>query len=277
MSITAGISFKTEHLDDALTARASGLWFEIHAGSYLVDGGARRAALDALAEQYPISIHGAGLALASTERPNPDRLVGLRALSERVMAIAISDHLDWRPWDGIEHSDTLPFPRDRHALATVVENVMRVQDTIRRPIMLENPASYVDVPGHDFDEPEFLVEICRRTGCGLVIDITNCFVSASNLAFSPERRLDAIPSKLIGEIHLGGHSADPDVSSHLLVNSQDGLVGNKVWSLYRRLIDRVGPRPTLIERRGTGPSFAALLDERRLAHDLLDEAETVRA
>ena len=269
MATTAGLGFKTEHLDEALAAQAQGLWFEVHAENYMVEGGPRLAALDALAERFPISLHGVGLSLASIEPPDPTHLHRLRRLADRIEPWAISDHLAWQKWNGAHHADFLPFPRTEEALAVTAANVSRVQDALGRSIMVENPSLYVDLPGHELGEADFLTELVQRTGCRLLVDVNNVFVSASNLGFSPRARLEAIPSDLIGEIHLAGYSRDADPDSPLLIDSHDAPVAEPVWELFRSLIARTGPRPTLIERDDNVPGFAALLEERRTAHVLL--------
>jgi uncharacterized protein len=277
MIMTAGLGFKLEHLDEALTARNPGLWFEVHAENYMVDGGPRLRALMALAERFAISLHGVGLSLASVEPPSGDHLRRLRALADRVRPAAISDHLAWQKWEGAHHSDFLPFPRTRQALDITADNVARVQDALGRPILVENPSLYVDLPGHDFDEATFLSALAARTGCGLLVDVNNIFVSATNLRFSPEARIDAIPAAIIGEIHLAGHRPDPDPESGLLIDSHDAPVADPVWLLYRRLIDRVGPRPTLIERDDDIPPFPELMLERDRAHHLLEQRMPIDA
>ena len=269
MATTAGLGFKTEHLIEALSAQAEGLWFEVHAENYMVEGGPRLAALDALAERFPISLHGVGLSLASVEPPHAAHLRRLRRLVDRIGPWAVSDHLAWQKWNGAHHADFLPFPRTEEALAVTAANVSRVQDALGRAIMVENPSLYVDLKGHDLAEADFLTELARRTGCRLLVDVNNVFVSASNLGFSPQARLEAIPADLIGEVHLAGHTRDADPDSPLLIDSHDAPVGEPVWALFRRLIDRVGPRPTLIERDDNIPEFAALMEERSVAHLLL--------
>jgi uncharacterized protein (UPF0276 family) len=277
MTMTAGLGFKLEHLDEALTARNPGLWFEVHAENYMVDGGPRLRALVALAERFAISLHGVGLSLASVESPGEDHLRRLRALADLVRPTAISDHLAWQKWEGAHHSDFLPFPRTRQALDITAGNVARVQDALGRTIMVENPSLYIDLPGHELDEANFLSELARRTGCGLLVDVNNIYVSAANLRFSPEARVDAIPASIVGEIHLAGHRPDPDPESGLLIDSHDAPVSDPVWLLYQRLIDRVGPRPTLIERDDEIPPFQELMLERDRAHRLLEQRMSIDA
>ena len=269
MPLTAGLGFKLQHLDDALAATAPGLWFEVHAENYMVDGGPRLAALRALRDRFPISLHGVGLSLASAEPPSDSHLDRLKILAERIEPFQMSDHLAWQKWEGVHHSDFLPFPRTAAALQIVMDNVDRVQTVLKRAILVENPSLYVDLPGHDFSEGEFLEALAKATGCGLLLDVNNLFVSAHNLGFNAAAALDAISPVLIQEVHLAGHSRDGDPSSGLLIDTHGAEVADPVWSLYRRLVDRVGARPTLIERDDDIPVFDVLMDERDQAHHIL--------
>jgi uncharacterized protein (UPF0276 family) len=277
MTLTAGLGFKTQHLDDALTSQRPGLWFEVHAENYMVDGGPRLAALMRLAERFPVSLHGVGLSIVSVDPPAPEHLDRLRLLADRVQPIAVSDHLAWQKWEGIHHSDFLPFPRTRDALRNAARNVDLVQQAVGRRMMIENPSLYVDLPGHGLGEAEFMTELAHVTGCGILLDVNNVFVSASNLGFSADAALDLFPAASIGEIHLAGHARDTDPDSPLIIDSHDAAVADAVWALYSRLIDRTGPRPTLIERDDNVPGFAELLVERDRAHELLVAHEPVDA
>jgi uncharacterized protein (UPF0276 family) len=268
MLLTSGLGFKTEHLDAVVTARSPGLWFEAHAENYMVDGGPRLAALTAVRDRHPLSIHAVGLSLASVRAPDADYLNRLAKLVARFDPVAVSDHLAWRTCAGVHHSDFLPFPRTPAALSVVARNVERVQDRLGRPILVENPSLYVDLPGHEMGEAEFLTALARRTGCGLLVDVNNLFVSAANLGFSAEAALDAFPADAIGE-------PDGDPQSPLLIDTHGAAVSEAVWALYARLIARVGPRPTLIERDDAIPPFATLMAERDRAHAYLASAEPV--
>ncbi len=273
MTLTAGLGFKLEHFEQALAADAPGLWFEVHAENYMVEGGPRLAALMTLRSRYPVSLHGVGLSLASVEPPRADHLARLAQLVDRVEPVLVSDHLAWQRWQGTHHADFLPFPRTKAALAFTVSNIDRVQTALKRQILVENPSLYVDLPGHEMTEAEFLVEAASVTGCGLLVDVNNIFVSASNLGFDAAAALDALPAELIGEIHLAGHSPDGDPDSPLIIDSHGAPIAEAVWQLYERLIGRAGPRPTLIERDNDVPPFAALIDERARAHCVLSDRE----
>ena len=277
MTLTTGLGFKTVHLEEALTANAPGLWFEVHAENYMVEGGPRLAALTALRDRFPISLHGVGLSIASVEPPSAVHLTALRRLADRIQPFAISDHLAWQKWEGAHHSDFLPFPRTREALEIAIRNVSIVQEALGRPMLVENPSLYVDLPGHEMSEAEFLTRLAYRTGCGLLVDVNNVFVSATNLGFSPDAALDLFPAALIGEIHLAGHSPDPGSDSHLIIDSHDAPIADPVWALYERLIARTGPRPTLIERDDALPSFDVLMAERDRAHAVMTAREAAHA
>ncbi len=262
MTLAAGLGFKMEHLEEALASQGRGLWFEVHAENYMIDGGPRLAALMALRDRFALSVHGVGLSLASVEPPSADHLARLKTLVDRVDPIAVSDHLAWQKWNGGHHADFLPFPRTYEALAITAGNVARVQDVLGRPIMVENPSLYVDVGGHEMSEGEFLTALARRTGCGLLLDINNVFVSAHNLGFSPVEALAAFPADLVGEIHLAGHSPDGDPESDLLIDTHGAPVADAVWTLYEATIARIGARPTLLERDDDVPEFDVLMSER---------------
>lgn len=275
MFATAGLGFKSQHLEEALACSAEGLWFEVHAENYMVDGGPRLAALDALRKRHPVSLHGVGLSLLSPDAPEPGHLRRLADLVERFRPAVVSDHLAWSRWRGGHVHDFLPFPRTRQALARAAGNVARVQDAIGRRLLIENPSLYVDVGGHQLGEAEFLSELARHTGCGLLVDVNNAYVSAANLGFDAGAYLDALPGDAIGEIHLAGHSRDGGSTSLLLIDSHDAPVCEAVWRLYQRLVVRVGPKPTLIERDDHVPAFAELMSERQRAHDMLVQSDVV--
>ena len=274
MNITAGLGFKLQHFDEALTARADGLWFEVHSENYMVDGGPRLAALLALRERHAVSLHGVGLSIVSADPPGPDYLRRLKTLAERVSPAMMSDHLAWQKWAGRHHSDFFPFPRTREALGYAADNLSRVQDLLGRRILIENPSLYVDVSGHEMSETDFLIELSDLSGCGLLVDVNNVFVSASNLGFSAETYINALPAALIGEIHLAGHSPDGDPDSSLVIDAHNASVADPVWRLYQRLVERIGARPTLIERDDNIPAFADLMAERGHAHALIRATES---
>ena len=274
---TAGLGFKPEHfaaaLSPARSATAAGLWFEVHAENYMVAGGPRLAMLDELAGHYPLSLHGVGLSLAGPELPDSAHLAALARLEERFAPFLISEHLAWSRLGDRCFPDLLPFPRTTAALQQIARNIDEAQSALGRTILIENPSHYLALEGHEWDEIDYLIELVRRTGCGLLLDLNNVAVSAHNLGFAAEDYLDAFPAALVGEIHLAGNSPDPALD--LLIDSHGTPVGDFVWSLFEHFVERAGPRPTLIERDADVPPFAELLRERDraaavLAREMID-------
>jgi hypothetical protein len=266
---SAGLGLKPSHYAEALAAPADGLWFEVHPENYMVAGGPRLRWLEAIRARHPLSLHGVALSLASDAAPDEAHLARFAALVRRFEPALVSEHLAWSMARGAYFPDLLPFPRTGEALARIAGNVGRTQDALGRRIAIENPSHYLALAGHAWDEIDFLVELARRSGCGLLLDVNNVFVSARNLGASAEAYVDAFPGELVMEIHLAGHSADPALGPALLVDSHDAPVAPEVWALYERLIARIGPRPTLIERDGNVPAFAELMAERNTAQDVL--------
>ena len=276
---TAGLGLKPAHYEDALACAAAGLWFEVHPENYMVEGGPRLAWLEAIRRDKPLSLHGVGLSLAADETPDAGHLARLKALADRFDPFVVSEHLAWSRRGEVYHPDLLPFPRTRAALERIAENVQRTQDALGRRILIENPSLYLALEGHEMGEVEFLIELSSAiTGCGLLIDVNNVFVSAANLGFSAEACLDALPARAIDEIHLAGHASDPELGEALLIDTHGAPVAEPVWALHQRLVDRIGPRPTLIERDDNLPSFDHLMAERDRAHAVLTrEPERLRA
>jgi len=268
---SAGLGLKPGHYDEALACPAEGLWFEVHPENYMVDGGPRLAWLEAIRARHPVALHGVALSLAADAPPDPAHLARLKSLADRVQPAIVSEHLAWSTWRGACHPDLLPFPRTGAALARIADNVLRTQDALGRRIAVENPSHYVRLDGHAWDEIDFLGELARRSGCGLLLDVNNVYVGARNLGYSAESYVDAFPAAAVMEVHLAGHSADPQLGEALLVDSHDAPVSPAVWRLYERLIRRIGPRPTLIERDDKLPGFGDLLAERDIAHACMSD------
>ena len=260
----AGLGLKPAHFEAALESKAPGLWFELHPENYLVEGGPRLAWLDALRQAHPLSLHGVSLSLAG-DAPPAGHLADLRRLVDRVQPALVSEHLAWSFWQGVYFPDLLPFPRTQEALRRISANIDAVQSALGRTIAIENPSHYLHLTGHDWDEIDFLGELVRRTGCGLLLDVNNVEVSAHNLGFCAHTYLDRVPAEAIQEIHLAGYRQDPLLGPTLWIDSHDTTVSPSVWQLYQRLIDRIGTRPTLIERDGQVPEFEVLMAEREQA------------
>jgi uncharacterized protein (UPF0276 family) len=277
MAPTAGLGFKPEHFDDAMSCPAAGLWFEVHAENYMVDGGPRPAMLAALRSRHPLSIHGVGLSLAADSDPDTRSLAALRRLVDQFNPFAVSEHLAWSVWDGTHLPDLLPFPRDRHSLRRLVRNVDITQQALGRRLLVENPSAYLPL-AHEIPEAQFLAEIVQHTGCGLLVDVNNAYVSACNLGGNATEYLASLPAEAIGEIHLAGHSTDAgQPATGLLIDTHAAPVCEVVWQLYAGLLARIGPRPTLIERDDNIPAFDELMAERDRAALLLANQEQAYA
>jgi uncharacterized protein (UPF0276 family) len=243
MPPTAGLGLKSQHYADALAATAEGLWFEVHPENYMAAGGPRLRWLEAIRAEHPLSLHGVGLSLAADADPDPEHLAALKALVDRFEPFVVSEHLAWSTHRGVAPARPPALPPHPRRPGP---HRRQYRPHAGRPgpptILVENPSLYLPLTGHDLDETDFLIALTRRTGCGLLVDVNNVFVSASNLGYAAEAYLDALPAEAIGEIHLAGHGAD-EGGSALLIDTHGAPVAEPVWALYRRLIDRVGPRP----------------------------------
>lgn len=267
--LTAGLGLKPQHYAEALACGAEGLWFEVHPENYMAAGGPRLAWLDAIARDTPLSLHGVGMSLAADEAPDEEHLAALKRLVDRYQPMLISEHLAWSMRQGVYAPDLLPFPRTAQALARIADNIDRMQSVLGRQVLIENPSLYLPLAGHDFGEVDFLSILVQRTGCGLLVDVNNVYVSANNLGFSAAAYLDAVPAAAVAEIHLAGYAADAREGLSLLIDTHGALIAEAVWALYDRFINRIGARPTLIERDDAIPAFSDLLVERDRAHRVL--------
>lgn len=276
-TLGAGLGLKAEHFDLACANRAPGLWFEVHAENHLVDGGPRLAWLEAVRAHHPVALHGVSMSLAGATPPDPDHLKRLARLVQRIQPALVSEHLAWSRFGAHYAPDLLPFVRSTTMLKQIAANLVQLQDHLQRRVAIENPTHYLQLEGHDWDEPGFLTELVRRSGCGLLVDVNNVFVSAHNTGTDPRQWLDGIPHGAVMEIHLAGHQPDNSPLSGLLIDSHDAPVAEPVWQLYQRLLEHTGHRPTLIERDGNIPPFEALMAERDRAHRVLTAEEGVTA
>lgn len=273
----AGLGFKPGHFADALACTAAGMWYEIHAENYMVAGGTRMAMLDALAERHPVSVHGVGLSLASTDEPDLQHVLKLKRVAERTRAFAVSEHLAWTRWQGSHFPDLLPFPRTTEALQFITRNIDIVQNALQRRLLIENPSLYLSLNTHEWSETDFLNELVKRTGCGLLVDVNNIYVSTHNIGGDAYDYIDQLPADAIGEIHLAGHVSDTRFDTTLLIDTHGVAICDEVWELYQYLIKRSGPRPTLIERDDNIPAFDELLLERNHATQLMAQSMSLEA
>lgn len=257
-----GLGFRREHASALLSGGDEVGFLEVHAENYMAVGGGARDLLDRLAERYPISLHGVALSLGGVEPPDRAHMAALKVLADRVAPAMISEHLAWSSHEGVYFNDLLPIAYSQAALDRVSDHIDAVQDVLGRSILLENPARYYHIAGQNMEETEFLHALVARTGCGLLLDINNVFVSAENLGFSAERYLLNFPVDHVGEIHLAGHEAiELEGGDPKLLDSHGAPIADPVWTLYADLLGRIGPRPTLIERDNDVPPVEALLNE----------------
>ena len=258
----AGAGFKPEHLRDILETGARVGFFEVHAENYMGAGGLPHAQLTRLAEDYPISLHGVGLSIGGEDPIDEAHLARLAELNQRYEPALFSEHLAWSTHDTHYLADLLPVPYDDRTLARVCDHIDRVQEVVGRRMLLENPSTYVAFERSTMSEIEFIAALAGRTGCGLLLDVNNVFVASINQGQDPAAYLDAFPVEHVGEVHLAGHAIDQDEAGRpLLIDSHDREVDEVVWSLYRRLIARTGPVPTLIEWDGDVPAWPVLAEE----------------
>ena len=266
----AGVGYKPQHLNDILAAPDSTGWLEIHAENYMGDGGPQLAQLRHLRERFPISCHGVGLSIGSEGSLDLEHLARLKKLVDWLNPSIFSEHLAWSSHDIGFLNDLLPAPYNTTTLDKVCEHIDQVQDVIGRQMLLENPSVYVMFEQSTMNEIDFLKQVVTRTGCGLLLDVNNIYVSCTNQQTSAEEYLAAFPVEHIGEIHLGGHDVQvDDFGDPLLIDSHNNPVVDPVWTLYETLIARTGPLPTLIEWDNDVPDWPVLANELRLADDIL--------
>jgi uncharacterized protein len=267
----AGIGLKPQHYRSVLESRAEGLWAEVHPENYMTDGGPRLAWLDAIRRDRPLSLHGVALSLGGADRPDRDHLQKLRALADRYQPALMSEHLAWCAHDGTYFGDLLPTPYTSRQLDRFCAHIDETQDALGRKILVENPSIYLPLIS-EMSEQTFLAEAVRRTGCGLLLDINNVFVTSWNLGQDPFVYIDNVPGEAVGEIHLAGHEQDENLGDQLLIDTHGTPVRDDVWNLYDYAISKIGPKPTLIERDSNLPPFDQLMAERNRAQDILEIA-----
>ncbi|MBZ8132726.1 DUF692 domain-containing protein [Afifella sp. IM 167] len=269
----AGVGLKLDHVKQILEEKSEIGFFEVHPENYMGAGGPPHHYLSAIRERYPLSLHGVGLSIGGAGRLDGAHLQKLRALLDRYQPQSFSEHLAWSTHEGHFLNDLLPLPYTQETLRLVAAHVEEAQERLGRKILIENPSTYVAFSASDMDEVDFLAELAGRTGCGLLLDVNNVYVSATNHAYSPEAYLDRFPVHLVGEIHLAGHAVDEDESgAPLLVDTHDRSVTDAVWTLYERVIARVGPVPTLVEWDSELPDWPVLAAEAARAEAILFSA-----
>ncbi|MFN3577275.1 MAG: DUF692 family multinuclear iron-containing protein [Tabrizicola sp.] len=266
-----GVGYKPQHFAAIMADPTPVAWLEVHAENYMGAGGRPLAQLRHLAERFPISVHGVGLSIGGEGPLDRDHLKRLKDLCGWLNPASFSEHLAWSTHDGAYLNDLLPLPYTAATLARVADHVDEVQEVLGRRMLLENPSTYLAFAETAMDEVDFLAEVARRTGCGLLLEVNNVHVSGTNRNHDPLDYLDAFPLHLVGEIHLGGHHEDrDDRGCRLLIDSHGAEVADPVWSLFARVIRRAGTIPTLIEWDNDVPDWPVLAAEAARAARILE-------
>ncbi len=266
----AGIGLRAQHVGELLATRPAVPWLEVHPENYM-SGGAALASLEAVRREYPVSLHGVGLSLGTAGEIDARHLIRVKSLVDHIEPCLVSEHLSWSTAGGVYLNHLLPLPYTEETLAVVAGHIHEVQDALGRRILIENPSSYLRFRHSSMAEPHFLAELARRTGCGLLCDVNNIYVSARNLGLDAASYLDALPAHGIGEIHLAGHAENDADGRVILIDDHGSPVAAPVWNLYERALERFGPVPTLIEWDTDIPELAVLLAEAGIADRMLNE------
>ena len=270
----AGTSFKHEHLPAILAQGPQRGFFEVHAENYMGAGGPPHRALETIRRDHPLSLHGVCMSIGAPQPLNQAHLARFRNLVDQYQPALVSEHLAWSTHETKYFNDLLPLPYTKVTLARVCDHIDEVQDAIRRPLLLENPSTYVTFNESTMSETDFIRGVARRTGCGLLLDVNNVFVSATNHGFSPLQYLSEFPLVSVSEIHLAGHAEQADEEGEpLLIDSHDRPVADAVWKLFETVVGQCGAVPTLIEWDSKIPDWPILKAEAAAAQAILDRCQ----
>ncbi|KMS53326.1 MNIO family bufferin maturase [Sphingobium cupriresistens] len=256
-----GLGLRTPHYQDFLTSTAPVDFVEVISENFMIDGGRPRHILDQIRERHPVALHGVSMSIGSADGLDRAYLARLKTLVDHVDPLFVSDHLCWTRIAGFNAHDLLPLPYTEEALDLVCANILQAQDVLERPMLIENPSTYLQFTADSMTEWQFLNAMCARTGCALLLDVNNIYVSAINHGFDPMTYLDGVPADRVRQIHLAGHSQGRDC----LIDTHDQPVPPPVWALYAEACRRVGPVATMIERDDDIPPLADLLAELDMA------------
>lgn len=263
---SAGIGLRRAHYSDFLKEKQPVAWLEVHAENFLNFGTPACKILERIRKDYPVSVHAVNLSLGSSDGIDEHHVRQVKALIDRIDPFLVSDHLSWGRIDGYYFNDLLPVPYTQESLALFASNISRIQDILGRPLLIENPSSYLQYQASEMEEAEFLVTLAHRTGAGILLDINNIYVSCCNHGWDAQAYLKAIPAAKVKEIHLAGHTLQGTVR----IDDHASPVCNNVWDLYHTAIHLCGPVPTLIEWDENIPALEILLGEAAKAQILLD-------
>lgn len=262
---SSGVGLRSAHFDDILHSKPTVGFLEAHSENYFRQGSIPFEALIKCRALYPISLHGVGLSLGSADGVLAEHLKKLKNLIDAVNPVLVSEHISWNSLEGIAVPDLLPLPLTQEAFDVTAANISRVQDFLGRAILIENPSVTLAFSDAAYAEPAFLAALCEKTGCGLLLDVNNIYVSARNIGFAPETYIDELPQGIVREIHLAGYQANSVNGHDMLVDAHNNPVYDAVWDLYARALARLGDAPTLIEWDNDLPALSVLVDEARKA------------
>jgi len=266
---SAGIGLRSQHYKDVLETRPTVGWFEVHSENYFGKGGAPLHYLEKIREDYPISLHGVAMSLGSMDALDGQHLAQLKGLMNRIEPSLVSEHLSWGSFGGDYLNDLAPLPYTEEALLHLVDRITHVQDFLGRQILVENPSSYLEYQYSTYQEHEFLNELSGRTGCGILLDVNNVYVSCRNHGWDALDYLQGIAAERVREIHLAGHTVNRVAGLDILIDTHDQKVCAEVWALYQTALQFVGAKPTLIEWDTDVPTLSELIAEARQANSYL--------
>lgn len=272
--VSAGIGLRAPHVDRVLNERPSIPWFEVHSENLFAEGGPLHDAMDLIHNCYPLSLHGVGLSLGSADALDPLHLARLTTLVNRYEPALVSEHLCWGTVAGRHSNDLLPLPFTKAAVGVSVNHINQVQDALHREILVENISTYLQFRKSDYSEWDFVTEVVRRSGCGLLCDVNNIYVNSVNHGFDPLHYLQALPRESVREIHLAGFTAKEGLAAPLLIDTHSRPVDKAVWALYAEALTLFGPVPTLIEWDQDIPELEILCAEATHAQEVLDAARS---
>ncbi len=267
---SAGIGAKPQHFHELLEGGEGVTWLEVHAENYMGAGGSPHYYLSKLREEYPLSVHGVGLSIGGAGPLNTAHLMRLKSVVDKYDPALVSEHLAWTGQEDAYLNDLLPIHYTDEALAVVCSHIDQVHDVLGRQILIENPSTYLTPKGSLIEELDFLLSVANRTGCGLLFDVNNVYVSCQNVGGDAKGYIDGVPGNLVGEIHLAGHANERRDGIEILIDDHGSAVCNEVWSLYERLIRRIGPKPTLIEWDTDVPELRVLRSEAQMAEMVME-------
>jgi len=266
----AGIGLRADHYQDILAQCPAIGWIEVHSENYFGKGGRPLHFLEEITQHYPLSLHGVGLSIGSTDALDIEHINKLKSLIQRFEPGLVSEHLSWGSLGGRYFNDLFPLPYSEEALSHMVARVTQVQDLLNRQILIENVSSYLEYESSTMPEWEFIAELAKQSGCGILLDVNNIYVNAKNHGFNPHTFINTIPVHSVQEVHLAGHTVKQFEDGEILIDTHNKVITEDVWQLYQSTVERFGKLPVLIEWDTDLPTLAVLVDEAQKADKILN-------